>query len=99
MKKTRDITKSIVQRFELAPEAVGCLRVTLIDNTHAYIENHRGILEYTPRRICVRARLLNVTILGKGLVLERFGRENVAVRGEIKSIEYEIIGEGAGTVP
>ena len=99
MKKTFDITKSIVQRFELAPEAVGCLRVTLIDNTHAFIENHRGVIEYTQRRICVRARQLNVTILGQGLVLDRFGRENVAVRGDVFKVEYEIIGKGAGTVP
>jgi sporulation protein YqfC len=79
----------------MAPEAVGCLRVTLIDNTHAYIENHRGVLEYTTRRVCVRAQQTNVTVSGEGLMLERFGREDVAIRGDIHEVQYEMHAEGA----
>ncbi len=95
LKKARKITQGIVKRLELAPEAAGCLRVTLIDNTHAYIENHRGVLEYTTRRVVVRAQDVNVTIGGEALTLERFGREDVAVRGSIMQVQYEISGKGA----
>ena len=95
MKKTHKITQNIVKRLELAPEAAGCLRVTLIDNTHAYIENHRGVLEYTARRVCVRAPQMNVTISGEGLVLDRLGREDVAVSGDIRQVQYETADKGA----
>jgi sporulation protein YqfC len=81
----------------MAPEATGCLRVTLLDNTHAFIENHRGVLEYTARRVCIRTPMMNVTVGGQGLVLERFGRDDVVIRGDIYQVQYEISGEGADT--
>lgn len=95
MKKARKIAQGIVKRLELAPEAAGCLRVTLIDNTHAYIENHRGVMEYTTRRVIVRAQDVSVTISGEALTLERFGREDVAVRGGITLVQYEALVKGA----
>ena len=95
MKKARKITQGIVKRLELAPEAAGCLRVTLIDNTHAYIENHRGVLEYNTRRVVVRAKDVSVTISGEALTLDRFGREDVAVRGSIMQVLYETASKGA----
>ena len=95
MKKTRKIAQNIVKRLELAPEAAGCLRVTLIDNTHAYIENHRGVLEYNTRRVVVRAQDVSVTISGEALTLDRFGREDVAVRGRIMQVQYETADKGA----
>ena len=95
MKKVRKITQGIVKRLELAPEAAGCLRVTLIDNTHAYIENHRGVLEYNTRRVVVRAQDMTLIISGEALTLDRFGREDVSVRGSIMQVQYEISGKGA----
>jgi sporulation protein YqfC len=97
LKKAHKITQNIVKRLELAPEAAGCLRVTLIDNTHAYVENHRGVLEYNSRRVCIRAQQMSVMISGEGLVLDRFGREDVAVRGDIRQIQYETADKGADT--
>ncbi len=95
LKKTQKITQNIIKRLEMAPEAAGCLRVTLLDNTHAYIENHRGVLEYTSRRVSVRTQQMNITITGEGLILDRFGREDVVVRGDIRQLQYEISGKGA----
>ena len=42
LKKPRKLTQRIVKRLQMAPEAAGCLRITLIDNTHAFVENHQG---------------------------------------------------------
>lgn len=93
-KKPRKLTQRIAKRLQMAPEAAGCLRITLIDNTHAFVENHQGVLEYTARRVCIRTPQTNVTISGQGLVLERFGREDVVVRGDIRQLQYEMTGEG-----
>lgn len=89
MGKYNEIKKHIVQRFELAPEAAGCTRLTLIDNTHACLENHKGIIEYTQKKICINATGLRILIGGSGLVLERYGRENVMISGDISIIQYE----------
>jgi len=93
-KKPRKITQKIAKRLQMAPEAAGCLRITLIDNTHAFIENHRGVLEYTARRVCVRTPQMLVTVEGQGLMLERFGKEDVVIRGDLRQLQYEISGEG-----
>jgi sporulation protein YqfC len=90
----RSIKKDIVQRAGLAPEAVGCVRLTLIDNTNLYIENHKNVSEYTTRRVGVYAGPFYITVEGAGLELESFGQENVAVKGEIASIKYEISQRG-----
>jgi sporulation protein YqfC len=89
VKNIREVKKRIVQKFELAPEAAGCTRLTLIDNTHACIENHKGVIEYTQKRVRIKANEHCIVISGSGLVLERFGRENVMVCGEIQTIQYE----------
>jgi len=81
--------KHIVQKFELAPEAAGCLRLTVIDNTNVYIENHKGIAEYTQKKASVYGGAFTVVICGSDLKLERFGRDNVAIRGDIRSVQFE----------
>ncbi len=93
MKEKPNIKKNIVQRFDLAPEAVGCVRLTLIDNTNAYLENYNSIAEYTGRRVGIKAGNYYVTIEGSGLELESFGHENVAVRGRIEAVRYEMLRE------
>lgn len=90
----RNIKKDIVQRAGLAPEAVGCVRITMIDNTNLCIENHKNVAEYTTRRVGVYAGPFYITVEGAGLELESFGQENVAIRGEIASIKYEMSQRG-----
>lgn len=90
----RAIKKSIVQRAGLAPEAIGCVRLTAIDNTHICIENHGSISEYTPRRVGINAGCFYIVVQGAGMELESFGQENVSIKGEITSITYELSRQG-----
>jgi sporulation protein YqfC len=94
LEKKKSIGKSIAQKFDLAPEAVGCVRLTAIDNTNLYIENHKSVSEYTVRRVAVSAGSFYIVVEGEGLELESFGKENVAVRGEITAIKYEALRKG-----
>jgi len=88
-KKIRQIKKNIVQKFELAPEAIGCMRLTVIDNTNVYLENHKGVIEYTQKRVNINIGPYNLIIEGVNLNLSSFGKENVAIKGEIACIQYE----------
>jgi len=89
LKKLREIRKRIVSAFELAPEAAGSTRLTLIDNTRVCLENHKGIAEYTQKSVRIRTHVLCIIINGSALCLERFGRENVVVSGNIHAIQFE----------
>lgn len=88
-KKFSNFKKSIVQKAELAPEAIGCMRLTVIDNTNVYLENHKGVIEYTQKRIGINIGPFSLIIKGANLTLESFGKENVAIVGEIVSIQYD----------
>jgi sporulation protein YqfC len=94
LSKKKGLKKYITQRFDLAPEAVGCVRLTAVDNTNLYIENHKSVSEYTSKRVAVSTGSFYIVVEGVGLELESFGRENVAVRGEITSIRYEALRKG-----
>lgn len=92
--KKSGIKKKLTLRTGLAPEALGCLRLTVLDNTNLFIENYSNVSEYTSRRLGVDTGTFYITIEGEGLELESFGQENVSVRGEITSIKYEFSRKG-----
>lgn len=94
MGRKAGIKKNITIKAGLAPEALGCLRLTILDNTNLFIENYSNVSEYTSRRLGVNTGTFYITIEGEGLELESFGQDNVSVRGEITSIKYELSRKG-----
>lgn len=89
MGKKRNVKKDIVQAFGLSPEAVGCVRITVIDNTDVVIENHGRVSEYKDNKTVIDSGKLYITVDGEGLVLQSFGAENVAIKGNVSAIRFE----------
>jgi sporulation protein YqfC len=88
--KKRNVKKDIVQAFGLAPEAVGSLRLIAIDNTDIVIENHGRVSEYTSVKVGINTGNLYITIEGEGLVLESLGAENLAIKGAVSAIRFDV---------
>ncbi len=65
-------------------------RITISGDREIYIENHRGIREYTDAAIRVAAASGGVKINGKSLRIERIRREDILISGVFSNIEYEI---------
>lgn len=84
-----EIKKKVMQRADLAPEAVGCTRMIVIDNTNIFLENHKGVREYSQKRIHLDIGDNDLVIEGQELTLDGFGKESVSVRGEIDIIRFE----------
>ena len=72
------------------PEDVllGLPRVVLRGNTSLMLENHKGILEYTDKRIRLRTSIGTLVISGKDMSLLRMGSHDLMLRGTIDSISY-----------
>ena len=87
--KVRGVPKNVLKRLEMAPEAVGSVRLIALDDTHVRIENYKSVLEYTQKTVRLVAGEFVLVIEGEGLELEALGKENVAVRGRIGSVKYE----------
>ena len=64
---------------------MGALRVTLTGNSEAWIENYRGILEYTGERILLQAK---VCLEGTRLSIDYYTNEDMKISGNISALRY-----------
>ncbi len=87
--KLKGISKNVLKKLDMAPEAAGSVRLTALDDTHARIENYRSVVEYTQRKVRLIAGDMIIVIEGEGLELEALGKENVAVRGRIGCVRFD----------
>ena len=74
--------------MSLAPEAAGCMRMTLTDDNAVCIENYQSIVEYTQKRVRVHIGAYDILVRGTQLVLSEFGSDIVMICGRISAVEY-----------
>ena len=67
---------------------MGALRVTLTGNLEAWIENYRGILEYTDRMILLQAKNCQVCFEGSRLSIDYYTNEDMKISGHISNVKY-----------
>ena len=81
--------ESIIESLSLPKDVVlGALRVTLTGNSEAWIENYRGILEYTGSTILLQAKTCQVCFEGKGLSIDYYTNEDMKISGCITNVKY-----------
>ncbi len=67
---------------------LGALRVTLTGNTEAWIENYRGILEYTDKQILLQTKSCKVCFEGSRLSIDYYTNEDMKISGCISQVRY-----------
>lgn len=67
---------------------MGALRVTLTGNCEAWIENYRGILEYSNQTILLQAKNCQVCFEGTRLSIDYYTNEDMKISGCICSVRY-----------
>ncbi len=63
-------------------------KIVLVGNIKIFIENHRGILEYTTEKVRVNVMEDEVSIMGENLLLRNVLPDELCVEGKIKSISF-----------
>ena len=63
-------------------------RVTILGNKEVYVDNYKGLLEYTQETIRLATTNKVIVIKGDGLMITRIVEEAVFVGGNIFSIEF-----------
>lgn len=74
--------------LELSGESLDLPKITLLENRCAFIQNHRGIMEYSTEIIRLRTKQGEILINGNGLSLDSALRDELTVRGNIAKIEF-----------
>lgn len=80
----------LAESFHLPKDTVlGASILTLTGNKEIWIENYRGILEYTDRQILLQAKTCQICIIGKGLSIDYYTNEDMKISGCICSVNYQ----------
>ena len=87
--RSAEIKESISELLELPKDIMLDLpRVTLIGNLQLYIENHKGIIEYSSQRIRINTKSGVMRITGKNLTIKTIVTEEIIIAGLISQIEF-----------
>lgn len=65
-------------------------RITMLGNKQLLVENHRGIIEYTPSLVRIKLSQGELIVVGKCLTLGNLQIEQILVEGIVEEIKYEI---------
>ncbi|MBB6217925.1 sporulation protein YqfC [Anaerosolibacter carboniphilus] len=87
--RTKEIKESISELLELPKDIILDLpRITMIGNLQIYIENHKGILEYSKQRIRIYTKNGTLRIIGRDLQIKTIITEEIIITGMIEQIEF-----------
>ncbi|MBC8014191.1 MAG: sporulation protein YqfC [Sporomusaceae bacterium] len=65
-------------------------RITMLGNKQLLIENHKGIIEYTPSLLRIKLSQGELIVKGKDLILANLQIEQILVEGTVGEIKYDI---------
>jgi len=86
---TRKLNQWTASLLDLPQDVVQDLpRITMIGNVQLYIENHRGVLHFSPDRLKLALMKGSLEIRGKDLVIRAILTEEVFIEGTIDDIQY-----------
>lgn len=89
----RELKKKVKRQFSEFLEIPGDVmldlpKITLVGNIQLFIENHRGILEYTPEGVRVSVGEGEVAVTGENLLLRKILPDELCVEGNIRSLSF-----------
>lgn len=64
-------------------------RITMLGNKQILIENHKGIIEYTPSLIRIKLSQGELIVNGANLSLSNLQVEQILVEGIVRDIKYD----------
>jgi sporulation protein YqfC len=83
------IKKGIADLLELPRDIVLDLpKITLVGNLQLYIENHKGIIEYSTGLVQVNTKAGILVVTGTGLTIRTIVVEEIIIVGRIDRVEF-----------
>ena len=79
----------IVESLKLPKDSMlGASIVSITGNREAFIENYKGILEYTTETIVLQGKNCRISFQGKKLSIDYYTNEDMKISGIIESVRY-----------
>lgn len=67
---------------------LGASILTMTGSHELWVENYKGIIEYTPQSIILQAKTGQISICGCGLVIDYYTNEDMKIIGNIRCVSY-----------
>jgi len=85
-----NILERASEMFDLPGEVVaGVTRVTITGGGRVYVENHRGIIDYSDTDIVLSGGRTVIRISGRGLQLRSMSTSELLITGSVLNVAYE----------
>ena len=79
----------IVESLKLPKDTMlGAAIVTITGNREAFIENYKGILEYTTESIVLQGKNCKICFEGRRLSIDYYTNEDMKISGSIDTVRY-----------
>lgn len=89
MNKGHSIHTKLITTLDLPQDLfLGLSNISLSGNKEFYISNHQGILSYDETEVSVLVKDFQIQIKGKGLQIFSYSRDELTIRGFIRSIQF-----------
>lgn len=89
MIKKPNIKSRISESLELPKEVILNIPVLkVVGKNDIYIENHKGIVEYSSEILRINSEIGIIKIVGKNLYIKEINREELFILGDINMIEF-----------
>lgn len=89
MSKKSNIKSRLSDSLELPKEVT--LNIPIIKatgNNDIYIENHKGIIEYSSEMLRINSQIGIIKISGKNLFIKEINKEELFIIGDVNIIEF-----------
>ena len=83
------VIENALERFDIPEEALGACRVILSGQQFASLENHRGLLEYSPETLLLSRRNGVVRVRGEALEIVAMDKRSIVIKGKIFGVDME----------
>lgn len=87
--KYQEKKEALVESLGLPKDLLlGSVILTVTGQKEAYIENYRGIIEYTSKQIRLQTKNCQLMIQGQNLCIDYYSNEEMKITGIIHEIKY-----------
>lgn len=89
-REDRSKKEQVVESLKLPKDLLlGASIVTLTGNGEAWIENYKGLIEYSDTFIVLQGKTCQICIEGKRLSIDYYTNEDMKISGLIEAVRYE----------
>lgn len=87
--RKKKVQQGVANALEIPEDALLNLpKITMVGNTQVLIENHMGVIEYTPQKLRIGVSIGEIEITGTEFFLKNILSDELSLRGQIQSVVF-----------